>query len=124
MSDRLAVVRTVRWLCVAAIAACGDDPMLHVHVDHPENVEVVRTVVTIYESSAFDCDDIAFSRVGDTELRAARVADQSVTRDGQIEGSLEGISRTDRKLVMARGYSAAETWVTAGCAQQDVVEDT
>lgn len=130
MSDTLAAM--TRWAFARAriaipalvLSACGDDISLRVAVDHPADVTVDLTTVTVYESANLSCIDVAFARVGGDELDAAKVTEQSVSSDGEITGALTGISRVDHKVIVARGYSDTGAWITAGCAEQDVVDET
>jgi hypothetical protein len=102
-------------VALAALTGCAD-PSLDITVEHPAGVVVTKTVVTVYESDSLHCDDIAFSRLGPDELTAVKTAESD-------DGDLSGISRTDHKVIVARGYGDAG-WVTAGCAEGDVVEGT
>src|SRR5687768_1657331 len=110
MSDRL---RPVRLVAVALIlAACGDNLELRIAVDHPDGAAVTRTTVTVYESSTLTCIDVAFSRLGEDELDAVKVAEQTLMASGETDGDLTGISRTDHKVIVARGFAADGSWIT------------
>jgi hypothetical protein len=122
MSDTLQGMRL--WVAALLLCACGDDISLRVAVEHPTGSDVALTTVTIYESATVACRDISFSLLGAGELDAIRTAEESVSSDGETTGGLTGISRTDHKIIVARGYAADGTWRTAGCAEHDVVEDT
>ena len=111
MGDTFAAMRL--WPLV--VAACGNGPSLHVVVEHPSGMTIAKTVVSVYESANLHCDDIAFTRVTGDELDAVLVAQ---AEDG---GELSGISRTDHKVIVARGYGAMGAWLTAGCVEADVV---
>jgi hypothetical protein len=97
------------------LAACGDDLSLAVVVRHPADAAVARTVVSIYESSTTTCRQIEFGDLSTDELRAILVTEQALGADPG--GALEGISRLDRKLVVARGFAADGRLVTAGCTE-------
>ena len=114
MSDTFAAMR----LGAVVLAACGNSPSLHVVVEHPSGITIEKTVVSVYESENLHCEDIAFSRVGGDELDAVLVS------QAESAGELEGISRTDHKVIVARGYGAMGAWLTAGCAEADVVSGT
>src|SRR5215211_8107475 len=112
MNDTFRAMRLV--IIVAAVAACTD-PSLRIVVDQPDGVTLARTVVTVYESDGVSCGDIAFSRLGASELDAIRTAEQTITADGKIIGELTDISRGDHKVIVARGYGNGAAWLTAGC---------
>ncbi|HWU90119.1 MAG TPA: hypothetical protein VN253_22805, partial [Kofleriaceae bacterium] len=105
--------------CVLAAAACGDDLALRVVVHHPAEAPVARTVVSIYESSTATCQQIELGDLSTAELEAILVTEQTIEAAGS--GALEGISRVDRKLVVARGYDAMGRLFTAGCTEKEVI---
>lgn len=107
------------------LAACGDDPSLRVSVAHPDGASVETTTITVYESESARCTDVEFGILGDEELTALEVAALTLDAEGAaIAGGLTGLSRTGGKLVVARGFDAAGTLVTAGCVEhQEIVED-
>lgn len=105
-------------LLVICLSACGDDLALVVDVQHA--LPVARTVISVYESDLLDCAKIEFGDVDAAALSAALVAEEIHDARG-VTGSLDGISRTERKYVVARGYDADGTLLTAGCATKDVV---
>jgi len=122
-SDRLRPMRLAALMLLAG--ACGGDLDLDVRVEHPAELDVAHTVVTVYESTTLTCIDVAFGRVGSDELDAVKVAEETVTSAGEHSGGLTGISRTDHKVIVVRGYGLGGEWISAGCAEQDVVgEDT
>jgi len=121
MSDTLDAMRV--WVLAMVLCACGDDISLRVRVEHPAGVDVALTTVTVYESATVTCIDIAFARLGDAELDAIKVSEESVSADGETEGGLTGISRVDHKIIVARGFSASGEWVTAGCKEHDEVDE-
>ena len=113
-------VRAVAAAVIAiAAAACGDDLGLDVQVRHPAEAAVARTVVSIYESSITTCKEIEFGDLSTDELRAILVAEQALGADPG--GALEGISRLDRKLVVARGFAADGRLVAAGCVEHGAI---
>lgn len=105
-------------LLVIGLSACGDDLTLVVDVEH--RIPVAKTVISVYESDSLDCTKIEFGDVDAAALSAALVAEEIHDASG-VTGSLDGISRTERKYVVARGYDADGTLLTAGCATKDVV---
>lgn len=100
---------------MAIIGACADDPTLHVSVTHPEGSQVARTVVSVYEGT-FDCLAVELGDLGADQLQAALVAEDAIPH-----GNLDGISRTDPKVIVARGYGADGRLITEGCAEKGVV---
>lgn len=104
-----------RVLLIVTLAACADDPTLHVTVVHPAASQVARTVVSVYEG-AFGCVQVEFGDLTADQLSASLVAEDTIPY-----GNLDGISRTDPKIVVARGYGADGTLTTEGCAEKDVV---
>src|SRR5262245_36517964 len=120
MSDRFRAMRL--WAFGLVLCACGDDPKLHVRVEHDAGLPITRTEVSVYESASMDCIDVAFSRVGADELAAAFVTKQEVSATGETTGELTGISRTDHKVIVARGYDQDGNWRAAGCEEQDEVD--
>ena len=113
MSANVHPMRRVLW--VIAVAACADDPTLHVSVTHPAGSQVGKTVVSVYEGS-FGCVQVEFGDLTADQLQASLVAEDTIPY-----GNLNGLSRTDPKIVVARGYGADGQLVTEGCAEKDVV---
>ncbi|MEO7093362.1 MAG: hypothetical protein ABI175_08935 [Polyangiales bacterium] len=105
-------------LLVIGLSACGDNLSLIVDVTH--RIPVAKTVISVYESASLDCSKIEFGDVDANALMAALVAEEIHDANG-VTGSLDGISRTERKYVVARGYDADDTLLTAGCEVKDVV---
>ncbi len=122
MSDTLRAMRL--WAVALVLCACSDKIVLRVRVEHPTDVTVALTTVTVYESANVTCNDVASARVRGDELDAIAISEQSVASDGAITGELTDISRIDHKIIVARGYSESGAWITAGCAEQDVVDET
>ena len=122
MSDTLSVMRL--WALALVAAACGDNIELRVNVEHPSGVQVAHTTISIYESATLTCVDVAFTRIAPDELQGLLVTEETINADGTTDGALTGISRTDHKVIVARGYSDMGAWITAGCAEQDVLDKT
>ncbi|HTL38700.1 MAG TPA: hypothetical protein VL326_36465 [Kofleriaceae bacterium] len=113
-------MRRAGVLAVLLLGGCGDDPSLHVVVEHPDGLAVVTTSVTVYESPTLKCVDVAFRRISDADLVPLVVAEDSVIYHGV--GDLSGISRVDHKVIVARGFDVMGEPLTAGCAEQEIVE--
>jgi hypothetical protein len=120
MSDTIFAMR--RFVFVGMLAACADDPQLHVTVTHPTDVDVASTTVTDYESPTLSCDDVEFARLGAAELDAVAVASVTIDATPNTGGALSGISRSDPKVIVARGFDTSGGLVSAGCAEQGVIE--
>lgn len=118
MNDRLRPMRLV-VLAVLGVAACSDAPSLRVDVEHP--LEVARTTISVYEPQSFLCEQVEFGDVSEAELAAARVAEIEIAGD-VITGSLEDLSRTAPKVIVARGFAADGTLASAGCAEKGEIE--
>lgn len=101
-------------LASLALTAC-DDLSLHVEVTHPPAAAVASTTVSIYESNATACRQLEFGDLSAAELQAILVAEQTI--GANPGGSLDGISRTGKKLVAARGFDAMGRFLTAGCTE-------
>ncbi len=117
MNDRLRQMR-LAVVGVLAVAACADDPTLRVDVEH--EVPVERTTISVYESDSLTCERIEFGDLDEDELDATRVALLTIDASGTRTGSLADLSRTDRKMIVARGY-IGEGLVTAGCTAHDEI---
>lgn len=112
---RLAVV------VVLGCAACGGDPSLRVDVVHA--IAVARTTISVYESPSFSCDEVKFGDLSEGELVAARVAELTIENGGATSGSLEGLSRTEPKVIVARGYDQDGTLATGGCKPKGEIKE-
>ncbi|HTR50811.1 MAG TPA: hypothetical protein VMJ10_08905 [Kofleriaceae bacterium] len=117
----------MKWLGAAAALAllaggCSSDPELHVTVTNPTGVTVATTTITDYESPSLGCTDVEFAWLPADQLAALAVATETIGSMGQVSGSLDGISRTAHKVIVARGYGSDGGLVAAGCAEQDVVD--
>jgi hypothetical protein len=110
------------WRCalVLVVAACMDTPSLHVTVTHPTGLAIARTELAVYESSSLTCDDIAFARIGADELAAIAAIAQVI--EGSGEAALANLTRTGRKVIVARGLAAGGQLLAAGCTTQELVE--
>jgi hypothetical protein len=106
---------------LVALAACRADPTLHVDVTHPAGLAVASTTISVYESAQFGCTDVEYGDVDDLQLQAALVASETVATGGATAGALANLSRTDKKIVVARGYDASGANVAAGCAEKTLV---
>src|SRR5262245_17267086 len=116
--------RAMRLVAVVTVAVACTTPSLHITVEHPVGVDIARTVVSVYEAEKLECDDVAFMRLGPDELAALLVAEETRDKTNNPSGELAGISRTDHKVIVARGYAPSGEWVTAGCVEEDVVGGT
>jgi hypothetical protein len=110
-----------RFALAAMLAGCADDPELHVAVTHPASVTVATTTVTDYESPTLTCEDVEFARLGEAELDAVAITSVTIDATGKTTGALTGISRTDPKVIVARGFDSTGRLVAAGCAEQGVI---
>jgi hypothetical protein len=114
---RLAVVLVIS----AVSSACGDDLSVVVDVTHPG--PVAKTVISVYESESVDCPKIEFGDLDDDALASALVAEEIHGPDGAVvSGDLDGISRTEEKAIVARGYDDTGFLLTAGCTMKGVVK--
>lgn len=111
--------RAVFVVCVAASAACSTDPSLDVSVTHPTGLTVAKTTVTVYESESLRCTDVEFSRLDTAALEALAVTSTDI--NDAADGGLSGISRTGNKVIVARGYDARGTLISAGCSEKGEV---
>lgn len=106
---------------LVAIAACNSAPTLSVVVQHPDGLVVATTEVTVYESQTLTCTDVEFGLLNASELQPLITADEMLESGGATTGDLDGISRTNNKVIVARGFDASGTLIAAGCVQQGVV---
>jgi hypothetical protein len=104
---------------VLALSACGEDPSLRVQV-HLERPPVHQLVVSVYESPSVTCEQIEYADLTEAQLDALLVDEQTITGD-EVEGTLDNLSRTDRKLIVARAYSATGELLEGGCQGHDLV---
>jgi hypothetical protein len=93
-----------------ALVACSSAPTLSVAVDHRDELEVTRTVVTVYAGSDVSCEQISLGDRTPLELAAITSEEVDVTAGGAIE-----VGRLGDKAIVARGYDAQRRFVTAGC---------
>lgn len=122
MNVTVATMRVWGVMIAAHLVACSEIS-LRISVEHPTNSTVALTKVSVYESPNLRCQDIAAARVSSDDVAAALVAEQSTTASGEVTGSLADLSRVDHKVIVARGYDEAGQWITAGCAEQDEIEE-
>ncbi len=106
---------------LAMVASCSDDLSLRVLIDHP--MAVTRTEISVYESGGVDCESIEFGDLDQAQLAAASIAEETLAADGTVSsGDLDSLSRTETKVIVARGYGDDGALVTAGCAEKGVIE--
>ena len=114
---RFAVVLVIS----AVSAACGDDLSVTVDVTHPG--PVAKTVISVYESESVDCTKIEFGDLDEDALASALVAEEIHGPDGAlVSGDLDGISRTEPKAIVARGYDDTGFLLSGGCTMKGVVK--
>jgi hypothetical protein len=105
---------------VVLLAACSTDPNLSVTVVHPVGLSVASTTVTVYESATLHCEDIEFARLEAAGLVALATSEADLDAIGSV-GSLSGISRTNNKVIVARGFDTNSVLVSAGCVEKGEV---
>ncbi|CAN5909482.1 hypothetical protein BH11MYX3_BH11MYX3_35600 [soil metagenome] len=106
-------------LLVIGATACGDDLSVVVDVTHPG--PVAKTVISVYESESVDCTKIEFGDLDENALEATRGAEEIHDATG-VTGDLDGISRTEDKAIVARGYNDDDELIAAGCKMKGVVK--
>lgn len=104
------------------LAACATDPTLHVTVVNPSGLAIASSKVSVYESAKFGCVDVEYGNVDSLELQAALVTEAVVDARGAAHG-LSGMSRTGKKVIVARAFDASTTpqLVAAGCVEKGLV---
>jgi hypothetical protein len=113
----------VRVLAIAALVVIGcSDPTLTVEVHIPDayRASVARVTLVDYELAGLSCDAIAFGDEPAQTLEGA-LTTKVETRPGDA-AALAGVSRTERKALVARGLDASGNLVVAGCAVADVID--
>lgn len=105
---------------VIGVAACGDDPSLRVDVEHP--IAVTTTTISVYESDSIRCANIEFGDLSEEQLLSALVAEARLAPEGTT-GALDGLSRTEVKMIVARGHDADGVLATAGCEEKGLIGD-
>lgn len=115
---RLAVLLVIGATAFGA-TACGDDLSVVVDVTHPG--PVAKTVISVYESASVDCTKIEFGDLDANALEATRVAEEIHDASG-VTGDLDGISRTEDKAIVARGFNDDGELIAAGCKMKGVVK--
>ncbi|HEY1552991.1 MAG TPA: hypothetical protein VGG28_34410 [Kofleriaceae bacterium] len=101
--------------------ACNSAPTLSVEVVHPSNLTVATTEVTVYESATLACTDVEFGLLDQAQLEALTTADETLEVGGATTGNLDGISRTNNKVIVARGFDTTGALLSAGCLQVGTV---
>lgn len=120
--DTIRSMRIASSACaLALVCACSGNPTLTVDVVHPSGLAVATTDVAVYESPTLACTDVEFGRLNALQLQALQTADETIASGGAVTGSLDGISRANNKIVVARGYDSTGDLIAAGCAQVGVV---
>ncbi|HEY4242997.1 MAG TPA: hypothetical protein VGM88_24445 [Kofleriaceae bacterium] len=107
-------------IALSSYTACTTDPELDVVVHHP--LTVASTTVTVYESASLSCDDIEFDTLSADQLATIAVTSASIDAAGDASGELTGMSRTDPKIVVARGYDGSGALIAVGCVAYGVID--
>ena len=110
----------MRWCPVVLLAACSSDPTLSITVDHPAALVISSTEIAVYQSATLTCENIEFGDLDASQLAAIQVAEETISPPDPNTGSLDGLSREDHKVIVARGFNA-DALVSIGCAEQDAV---
>jgi hypothetical protein len=114
-------IRSMRLLALVVLAACNAAPTLSVVVVHPDGLAVATTEVTVYESQTLTCTDVEFGVIPDDELVALITGDETLEPGGAVTGTLDGISRTNNKVIVARGFDTTGALVSANCVQETTI---
>ncbi len=114
-------IRSMRLLALVVLAACNAAPTLAVVVQHPDGLAVATTEVTVYESQTLACTDIEFGVLPEDELAALITGDETLEPGGAVTGTLDGISRTNNKVIVARGFDTTGALVSANCVQEATI---
>ncbi len=118
MNDRFEAVRRLVIVLSVALGACGEEPSLRVEVTHhPDAADIVAsTTITVYESDVVSCAKVELGDLTAAELTATEV-------DQITAGAADSLtmSREGTKVIVARGFDEAGTFVTAGCEEKGVV---
>jgi hypothetical protein len=126
LDDTVAAVRGTFVVVVGAFvaleAACSGTPSLAVNVTNPSGLGVVSTEVSVYQSDALACSGVVFGDLDSEQLATLDVADETIG-SGHVTGSLDGMSRTDNKVIVARGFDGSGDWLAAGCVEVGVITD-
>jgi hypothetical protein len=104
-------------LATLIASACAEHPSLAIEVVHDPVVaeEIVRTTITVYQSEQFSCEKVEFGDLGEDELLTGLV-DEIVSGEGTLT-----MSRTEPKVIVARGFDRVGTLFAAGCGEKGVV---
>jgi hypothetical protein len=104
--------------------ACTNDPSLAIDVVNPPGLAIASTQVTVYQSDVISCNGVVFGDLDATQLAALQVAQETLGSNGRVtSGSLDGMSRTDNKVIVARGFDGSNNWIAAGCGSAGVISD-
>jgi hypothetical protein len=114
-------IRSMRLLALVVLAACNAAPTLTVVVHHPDGLVVATTEVTVYESQTLTCIDVEFGVLPEAELAALITGDETLEPGGAVTGTLDGISRTNNKVIVARGFDTTGALVSASCVQETTI---
>ncbi len=115
-------IRSMRMIAaLVALSACNSAPTLAVEVVHPSGLSVATTEVTDYESATLACTDVEFGLLDAGQLEALITADETLETGGAKTGNLDGISRTNNKVIVARGFDTTGALLSAGCMQVGTV---
>jgi hypothetical protein len=113
----------VRGLAAAfLIAGACSDPSLQVTIDLPDayRAQIAEVALADYEHAGLTCDQIAFGDVAGPALDGSLITQVGVAPGASA--SLEGISRLDHKVLVARGFDAGGDLVVAGCRELDALD--
>ncbi|MFN0250649.1 MAG: hypothetical protein ACKV2T_27465 [Kofleriaceae bacterium] len=102
-----------------SLTACSEDPSLRIRVDL-ERPPIHQLTISVYESPSLTCEQVEFADLTEAQLGALLVDEQTITGD-TVEGTLDNLSRTGRKLIVVRGYAETGELLEGGCAEHDLV---
>jgi hypothetical protein len=110
------------------VASCGSGGgSIVVTVQYPTTpmLAIASTVVSVYVSSDFSCQDIEYGNVDASALLAAQVASETI-EGTSVMGNLDNLPRVGNKMIVARGYDdeASPQLLAAGCATVGTVSGT
>lgn len=100
-------------LAAIGLVGCTSEASLHVDVTHDPTVAalVKSGTLSIYVKAGLTCGDVEFGDATDDQLAGALAVEAA------LDAPLNGIPRTDPKVIVARGYDAGGTLVDAGCVE-------
>jgi hypothetical protein len=67
------------------------------------------------------CTDVELGLLDEVQLEALTTADETIEPGGATTGNLDGISRTNNKVIVARGFDTSGALLSAGCVQVGTV---